>query len=778
MSINIVYIFGPDVTSLKDDDIMAFKLGLAKNNETNFTQRFSEHKRHCPHDIQLLKFETDTTDGPVHRHLRKTVPHLFKSIRGEGHEVITCTYKNYLILYDEIVRYLNGVNTGSKKLNCFPPRDEQADCIAKTIVHYSNPENISIPFLWNAKPRFGKTFTFYQLMMEMDLQIVLILTRRPTDTKDAWKKETDHTDFDFGSENIIDSSEHQKPIILKPNQRNIVFASLQDFDLSKPKFAFIKNIEWDMIVGDEVHFGFETEKALEAIAQLKSKYAPLYLSGTPFKILSHGIKFTSNNTYTWSYLEEQVARQKEIETLGVTNAKLDGQYYWLCPIRPFIIDIVDANAFKEAALFSEEEGFTFSKLFYTTPDARVEGVRSFTYKRFVSEFLDFLCSARMPYGHQVHTGLFKDIEKTHTLWYLPGVPECNALAEMLRKHNTFKDYLIKVVAGDNEGDHNGNLNIVKQAIGTYDTLEHKIGTITLTCGKLTHGVSIPEWGSVFVMSDMESAQEYFQLIFRGQTPRSEAHKMGGKYAAGVIDFSPSRVLKAYYELAVSRAVNNNVPAAIRTVIDVFNPICFDGNTFRSFEVKDVLNNFTFGYASRSSFTNFFRGIEFDMDEKIIADVSELVDGERSKDGSPVGDSKVKKGKNTKRDHNDKDDDDSDTGDDKPKDKLTEAEVRKRVIEGLARLPLLLEVYDGDTVEQFVGSIQDDVCKEITGLSKRTIGSALLGTKSEARRGAMSTVIAKFRQKEKEDYVVSEEKQERAEADRFREMLALRQDKVA
>lgn len=748
--INIIYINGPNLSNALPNDIVDWKLGFCANDEINFNQRLNEHKRHTFGGMCLERFETDLTDGPINRWLKSKFPDRAKTQNGVGHEVYRSTVENCRFLIDQVTRYINGIDTGRAKANRYDPRKEQSECIEKTITYMTIPENWDKPFLWNCKMRFGKTFTFYELVMQMNLRNVLIITRRPTDTKTAWIDDTDHIDFDFGANDIIDSSKQLGPIVLKSEGRNIVFASFQDLDdLTKPKFANVINAQWDMIVIDEAHFGADTKKAKQAISKLNRKYPLLLLSGTPFKMLDTGDLFDDSNVYTWSYIDEQKARKQEIAELGEEQARKTGQYYWYPTMKPYVIDIADMDVFSESALFSDDEGFTFTKLFASE---EINGKLQFKNERFVKEFLDYLCTPKMPYGHQSHL-FFDKVDTQHVLMYLPGVKECSLLKRLMENHRVLKDYTIIPAYDDNEGMNKDTVALIKEKIGSID-MDRKKGTITLTCGKCTHGVSIPEWGSVFCLSDLSSSQIYFQLIFRGQTPRRPKDAFLGKEHCAVFDFSPTRTLSHYHSLASAMAKNGDVKSALREILAVMNPICFDGNELKAFSIEDVFNNFKFGYASRGLFYNFFRNIQVDIDQELIEEIRDFDVSEVSKNVVEIGDHKIAKGKNSKKinvEGNDIELDDEDNSSDQ-EEKLTisEDQAKQIVAEGLSRMPLLLKVSNGDTIESVLGQLNNLVCKSLTGLTLRALKAIFLGQKNVARSNEINTVIGKFRFQEKSE----------------------------
>ena len=459
--------------------------------------------------------------------------------------MVSLKVRDLPFLLDEAARFTNQVDTGQRKTNSFVMRQEQKDCLLQTYTFFKDPANAGRDFLWDCKMRFGKTHTAYVLLKALDAKLTLILTGRPTDTKQSWIDAMDHTDFDFGAKNFVEAAKWTIPIDLTTAERKIVFASTQDFahlieGSFKEKFAQFSTTPFDLVIGDEIHLNFDTDKTKHALSMLTYKHM-LRLSGTPFRALLEE-RFADDAKFTWSYLNEQAVRTKEIDTLGLEAAQQDGYYYWLCPMKVFTI-LLSPDIYQDAELFVEDEGFTFTKLFAT----EAKGERTvFRNDTAVASFLNCLSSGLvMPFSNQSQNHHIDATNLRHTLWYVPGVPEAEMLAAKLRKHPIFKYYEIVVAAGDNEAKMHDAVQLVKNRIADVESgRSNKKGTITLSCGKLSHGVSIPEWGAVLNLSDIKSAQLYFQLNFRVQTPWETV-----KHECYVFDFNPNRTLEHMFKLA-------------------------------------------------------------------------------------------------------------------------------------------------------------------------------------------------------------------------------------
>ena len=756
---NIVYFFGPDTANLSPNQRINIKIGLSKNNEINLAQRLSEHQRHCPGDIQLTHFTTNQGDAAVRHFLCRTYPLLFGTFRGKGHDNVSLLVKDVPFLLDQATRYFNDVNFKSLKLKSFPLRQEQINCLDKTAAFFSDPINLEKEFLWDAKMRFGKTHVAYELIMRMDFGLTLILTGRPTDTKQAWINAMDHVDFDFGLDNFIDASKQKDPIQVDLNRRAIIFASLQDIvrmseDGFKEKFRDFPTFDFDLIICDEYHLAFSSEKTQEALSKLEYKHR-LNLSGTPFRALLQE-RFPDDAKFSWSYIDEQSARAKEIAELGEEEAEKTGKYYWLAPMKIFTI-LLSQDLYEDAELFTEEEGFTFTKLF----DYKEQnGKAAFTNASAVNAFINSMSHGFvMPYSTQAHTShQYNPINLKHTLWYVPGVYQAKLLADMLKKHKIFKDYDIIVAAGDNNNEGNDTNNLVDRRIADLESGRNTkhIGTITLSCGKLSHSVSIKEWGSVFVLSDMKSAQLYFQLIFRAQTPWKEAPKT----ECYVFDFNPNRTLGHLYSLAKTIANTGDPIPILNETLKVFNVICCDGNEFRRMDASELISKLEDGFGRSTSLIglqNLFEELPFELDEDLINEISGIESLSSSKVATiEVAKNDLLNGKNTKQGEKDDKDDSSVASAskvDKKEDPILKEEFRLIVKSALRVIPLYFFVSMAESFDDLVfdlGAKNNRDCQSITGLKARSL-KKILEVQSQEKKQAINQGIMRFRGLEKKDH---------------------------
>ena len=436
-------------------------------------------------------------------------------------------------------------------------RKEQQDATEMTLT-YLKDNNWEGKFLWNAKPRFGKTLTTYDLIKQMKAKNVLIVTNRPS-IANSWyddfeKYMAGQTGYLFVSDN--ESLRGRQGVMTRdmflkwlPNRDEnfagqICFESLQGlkgsvyFGGNYNKLKWIKELRWDMLIVDESHEGVDTMRTDRAFNNIQRKFT-LYLSGTPFKALASG-EFDDRQIFNWSYTDEQEAKAN---WAGDSH----NPYQDLPKLNLFTYRMSDIVREKvKQGMELDEEGtidyaFDLNEFFKTKEDG------TFEHEGDVRKFLKALTTQeKFPFATEE---LRK--EMAHTLWLMPNRVDCaKAMAKLLKeKGSGFEDYEVVLAAGDGKMDDNDETvkayNKVKDAIKTHDK------TITLSVGQLTTGVTIPEWSGVLMLSNMQSAQLYMQAAFRAQNPYeySEGGKIVRKENAYVFDFDPARTLILYDEFA-------------------------------------------------------------------------------------------------------------------------------------------------------------------------------------------------------------------------------------
>ena len=459
-------------------------------------------------------------------------------------------------------------NTGILQSLCAVPyvlRNEQKQAVQRTQDYFianSNPE-----FLWNAKPRFGKTLSAYDLCKRLKAEKVLIVTNRPA-IANSWYD--DYVKF-FGTESgyyfvsNVDAIKDKKYVLTREKYSDYVlnseepngcieFVSLQDLKGSVyfggyfDKLGEVAELLWDVLIIDEAHEGVDTYKTDIAFDKIQRKYT-LHLSGTPFKALANE-KFPASAIFNWTYADEQEAKRN-----WDNSSEEENPYANLPKLNLFtykMSDIVLDRA-KQGADFDDDgdnEAFCWDlNEFFATNDSG-----NFIHDKAVDKFLDALTTQeKFPFS----TEELRD-ELNHTLWLLKYVSSAKALARKLNKHSVFgSNYKIVLAAGDGKVDNEGNStdknsdNIKKSYDKVVDAIKYNAKTITISVGQLTTGITIPEWTAVMMLSNVKSPALYMQAAFRAQNPClfSINGKQLRKQNAYVFDFDPARTLTIIEEFA-------------------------------------------------------------------------------------------------------------------------------------------------------------------------------------------------------------------------------------
>lgn len=429
-------------------------------------------------------------------------------------------------------------------------RFEQNEAVEKAIDYFQKTEKGE--FLWNAKPRFGKTLASYDLAKRMGANKVLIVTNRPA-IANSWFD--DFEMFVDGYNFISETSSlknratltREQHIAIKPIKPLITFLSLQDLKGSKyfggnyDKLRWVADLEWDLLIIDEAHEGVDTGRTDAAFDVIKRKHT-LHLSGTPFKALANE-KFPKEAIYNWTYLDEQKIKQIELEE-GETGEHTDLPDLKLFTYR--ISQMITDEVNEGIEIDNETRDYAFDlNEFFRAKD------KKFVHEDDVKEFLRNLSTNKK---YPFSTPELRD-ELKHTFWYVGNrVDSVKALEKLLKEDPIFQDYKVIVAAGDGrsfeeeENDFKGNessFQKVKTAIAENDK------TITLSCGQLTTGVTVKEWTAVLMLTDIKTPSLYMQAAFRAQNPFKEFRngKLYFKKSAYLFDFAPTRVLEIYDQFA-------------------------------------------------------------------------------------------------------------------------------------------------------------------------------------------------------------------------------------
>jgi hypothetical protein len=469
-------------------------------------------------------------------------------------------------------------------------RPEQKDAIEKTIKQFKKSNEM----LWFAKMRFGKTLSALQVVKDHEFTRTLILTHRPVVDKgwfeDFGKIFYDAPQYSYGSKNQGNQFTTLERACKKGNAKYIYFASMQDLRGSELVGGnFNKNDEifgtiWDFVIVDEAHEGTQTELGTNVLSELKKVNTKvLHLSGTPFNLLDN---YQEEEIYTWDYVMEQKAKADWDKIhFGDSNP-----YASLPKLNIFTYDLGKLLH----GYIDEEVAFNFREFF------RVSETGSFLHQKDVLSFLNLICKSDSESNYPYSTEVYRDNFR-HSLWMVPGVKEAKALSAMLKTHPVFAQFDIVNVAGDGDEEEANEeaLKKVEKAIGDNS---HETYTITLSCGRLTTGVSVKAWTAVFMLSGSynTSASAYMQTIFRVQTPATINGKV--KEECFVFDFAPDRTLKVIAETAKVSAKAGKTTGEDRKIMGEFLNFCpiiaFDGSRMRDYDVNGMLEQLKKVYIER------------------------------------------------------------------------------------------------------------------------------------------------------------------------------------
>lgn len=489
-------------------------------------------------------------DKDFHAYLRKSGIEQEKGKNNEWFHVDGATSKQMFRDFRED----HGILNTEDAVIPYNLREEQKNAVAMTVNYQASHKGGE--FLWNAKPRFGKTLSVYDFVKQVGAEKVLIVTNRPA-IANSWfsdysrflGKESGYlfvseVDALKGKQGVLTREEYTHSI-LKDNSDNvkcIEFVSLQDmkgsvyFGGQYDKLDEVARMEWDILVIDEAHEGVDTYKTDVAFERIRRKFT-LHLSGTPFKALA-GNKFADDAIYNWTYADEQKKKRDwdnmaEEENPYVTLPQLNLYTYQMSEI---IKDELQKGI--EIAGETEEYAFDLNEFFAVTNGR-------FNHESSVDKFLDAMATQKkFPFS----TEELRD-ELRHTFWLLDRVDSAKALARKLREHPVFKKYEVVLAAGD------GKLDDDDETMKSYDKVVKAIAeherTITLSVGQLTTGITIPEWTAVMMLSNMRSPALYMQAAFRAQNPClfKKGITFKRKENAYVFDFDPARTLTIFEQFA-------------------------------------------------------------------------------------------------------------------------------------------------------------------------------------------------------------------------------------
>lgn len=556
---------------------------------------------------------------------------------GSSREWMRCTPADVLTAIAELQSGLRFTGTHHED---FPMRAEQAEAVDQTFAYYQSrweQDAKAVPrFLWNAKMRFGKTFTSYQLAKRLGAKRMLVLTFKPA-VEDAWQADLEnHQDFD--SWTYMSRNTGGDPRAVAKDVPLVYFGSFQDLlgkDAAgniKPRNEWIHTINWDLVVFDEYHFGawrdtakelFEGEDADVAKAEAKLEYAGalevvnedlgelseaeaeflpittrayLYLSGTPFKALATG-EFIEEQIFNWTYTDEQRARAEwDAKNTGKRNP-----YAALPQMRLLTYQMPDELL--AIASGGEFDEFDLNEFF----KAKGSGVLAqFEHKDEVQKWLNIIRGSGTGQTlESLKTGTrppwpYSDVRLlpylNHAFWFLPNVAACEAMKNLLEEEqNTFwHEYEVIVAAGPGAGIGLDALPPVRQAIRNGNSTK----TITLSCGKLTTGVTVKQWASILMLRNLKSPETYFQAAFRVQSPWSIPNPEGDdpeaelvkKPICFVFDFAPTRALRQLSEYGIGLSPSEpNPEKAVADLVSFLPVLAYDGANMTQIDAGGILD---------------------------------------------------------------------------------------------------------------------------------------------------------------------------------------------
>jgi len=704
---------------------------------------------------------------------------------GSSREWVRCTPDD---VSTAIAELRTGQRLSGTHHETFPPRDEQAAAVNKTLGYYRSiwTENAdAVPrFLWNAKMRFGKTFTTYQLAKRLGADLgrpvrVLVVTFKPA-VEDSWQSDLEsHADFDGWR--YLSTKSGGDPASADRDRPLVYFGSFQDLlgrdrqtGLIKAKNEWIHTTNWDLVVFDEYHFGawrdsaqelFAGEDAAVAKKELAAEFndglaafeeglieldenedaflpittrAYLYLSGTPFKALANG-EFIEEQIFNWTYTDEQRAKAAYAEA----HPEARNPYAALPEMRLLTYQMPDELiAIASAGEFDEFDLGAFFEATGTGTSAE------FVHQSDVQKWLDIIRGAYLPTQVEaMRMGTrppfpYSDARLLpylqHSLWFLPSVAACEAMASLLaERHNTFwHDYTVLTVAGPRAGIGLDALPPVRAAIADG----HETKTITLTCGKLTTGVTVKQWSAILMLRNLNSPETYFQAAFRVQSPWSIPNPDGDdphaeaviKPACFVFDFAPTRALRQLADYGIGLSPETPNPEhAVEDLVNFLPVLAYDGSNMTQVDAGGILDIAMSGTSATLLARKWESAILVNVDNatlrRIMGDADAMnaimnIEGFRAL-GAAIFETVVNKSDavtQTKRDHGEsltRTERKVLTAEEKDY-KSKRKQIQEKLIKFATRIPafMYLTDYRENTLQDVITKLEPDLFKAVTGLT--------------------------------------------------------------
>jgi hypothetical protein len=695
-------------------------------------------------------------------------------------EWVRCTLKDLKTVLAEL---RTGQRFTGTHHETFAMRREQAEAVEKTFDYFNSiwaEKRKSVPrFLWNAKMRFGKTFTTYQLARKLAAKRVLVVTFKPA-VEDAWQTDLEsHVDFDGWQ--YLSRNSDSDPTKINAKKPVVYFGSFQDLlgrdDAGniKPRNTWLHKVKWDLVVFDEYHFGawretakelFEGEEEAVAKKEAKLEYASglehvnedlselseketeflpittkayLYLSGTPFRALATG-EFIEEAIFNWSYTDEQRAK----EEFAAKHAGKWNPYGGLPQMRLLTYQMPEELvAIASAGEFDE---FDLNEFFAATGTGKSA---QFKHKSDVQKWLEIIRGSYAPQAvANLKTGTRPPFPYSddrllpylqHSFWFLPNVSASHAMASLLtEKHNTFwRGYKVVVAAGVSAGIGLAALPPVRRAIGSgFDTK-----TITLSCGKLTTGVTVPQWSSILMLRNLKSPETYFQAAFRVQSPWSIKNPNGDdpneeeilKPICFVFDFAPTRALRQLSEYAIGLSPNEPNPEnAVRDLVSFLPVLAYDGANMTQIDAGGILDIAMAGTSAtllaRKWESALLVNVDNDTLRRVLDNPEAMAAVERIEGWRSLGDNiietiinkseKVKELKNKAKDKDLSAKEKKQLTDEEREFKSKRKLVQEKLIKFATRIPAFMYLTDfrENTLQDVITKIEPTLFETVTGLT--------------------------------------------------------------
>lgn len=730
---------------------------------------------------------TAFSDRDIHRYLRQ------HGVANPGGEWFDCAVKD---VKAAIIAVRNRELNEEHRSVDFGMRPEQAEAVEKTAAYFTSfrNENGDKPphFLWNAKMRFGKTFAAYQLARKMGWKKLLVLTFKPA-VQSAWEEDL-KTHVDFAGWQFIspggltyEQADKSKPIVC--------FGSFQDYlgknkstGGIKTKNEWVHTTNWDCVIFDEYHYGtwrenakdlFEAEDERESQAALGADLeaydeaimpittdAYLYLSGTPFRAIASG-EFIEEQIFNWTYSDEQRAKEQ-------WNGEADSNPYASLP-RMVLLTYQLPDAIREIAMQGEFSEFDLNVFFGATG---IGDKAKFVYEDEVQKWLDLIRGAflettvdNLKLGAKKPPMPFSDTRLlnvlSHTFWFLPSVASCYAMKNLLskRQNSFYRDYDVIVAAGPGTGLGVKALPPVLKAIG--DPLRTK--TITLSCGKLTTGVTVRPWTGIFMLRNTSTPETYFQAAFRVQSPWIVNNPDGTspnteaiiKEECYVFDFAPDRALRQIADYSCRLNVNESNPEKkVEEFISFLPVLAYDGSSMKQIDAAGILDMAMSGTTAtllaRRWESALLVNVDNDTLKRLMANDAAMralmsIEGFRTLNqdietiiNKSEAVQQVKKGANDKQ------------LSDKEKKKLSEEEkeykslrkqIQEKLIKFATRVPVFMYLtdYRERTLKDVITQLEPGLFKRVTGLSVKDF--ELLVSLGVFNSALMNDAVYKFKRYE-------------------------------